>query len=332
MGADMGARDNNMNAMPSVNARATNLVESFVANATAYRIGVSRGALGEQLIDAGAHVTGGIAAGLRIAEICMGGLGHISLTSTTATPNWPWSISTRSSHPVIACLASQYAGWSLSHKADDVSFSALGSGPARALARREPLFEKLGYADKANSGTLILESATAPPPEIVEKIAHDCKIAPRRLTIIFAPTQSLAGSTQVVARALEVTLHKAHELGFPLERIVDGMATAPLSPPHPKFITAMGRTNDAIIYGGRAHLFVSGPADEARALAEKLPSKGSRDYGRSFAQLFASVNGDFYSIDPMLFSPAQVIVTALETGESFHAGELNLGLLDASFT
>jgi methenyltetrahydromethanopterin cyclohydrolase len=232
---------------------------------------------------------------------------------------------------VIACLASQYAGWKLSHKADDSSFLALGSGPARALAGREPLFQKLAYVDRADSGTLVLESAVAPPAPIVEEIARDCAISPRQLTIIFAPTQSLAGSTQIAARALEVALHKALELGFPLDRIVDGMAAAPLCPPHPDFVAAMGRTNDAIIYGGQVHLFVSGAAGDAKSFAELLPSRRSRDYGRSFAELFASVNGDFYAIDPMLFSPAMAIVTAIETGESFRAGELNLGLLDASF-
>ena len=56
------------------------------------------------------------------------------------------------------------------------------------------------------------------------------------LTFIYAPTRSLAGSVQVVARVLEVALHKAHELKFPLSRIVDGIATAPLSPPHPDFV------------------------------------------------------------------------------------------------
>jgi methenyltetrahydromethanopterin cyclohydrolase len=321
-----------MNTALSVNLRTTKLVDSLVADAASLRIGVTRGPLGEQLIDAGSRFPGGIAAGLRIAEICMGGLGNVALTPAAATPNWPWTIAARSSYPVIACLASQYAGWKLSHKADDSSFFALGSGPARALARREPLFEKLAYIDHADSGTLVLESAVAPPPPIVEKVARDCGIAPQHLTIIFAPTQSLAGSTQVVARALEVALHKALELGFPLERIIDGMAAAPLCPPHPDFIAAMGRTNDAIIYGGQVHLFVSGAAVDAQSLAEQLPSKGSRDYGRSFAELFARVNGDFYAIDPMLFSPAKVVVTATETGKSFRAGELNLDLLDASFS
>ena len=320
-----------MNAGLSVNVRASELVDLLVADAGALKIGVTRGSLGEQLIDAGSRFHGGIAAGLRIAEICMGGLGHVALTPAAATPNWPWTVATHSSHPVIACLGSQYAGWKLSYEADDSSFFALGSGPARALARREPLFEKLAYVDRADSGTLVLESAVAPPAPVVEKIAHDCGISPRQLTIIFAPTQSLAGSTQIAARALEVALHKALELGFPLDRIVDGMAAAPLCPPHPDFVAAMGRTNDAIIYGGQVYLFVSGAAGDAKSFAELLPSRRSRDYGRSFAELFASVNGDFYAIDPMLFSPAMVIVTATETGESFRAGELNLGLLDASF-
>src|SRR5215470_3143347 len=328
----MDTREYAMTTALSINMRATKLVDGLVADAALLKIGVAQGSLGERLIDAGSRFPGGIAAGLRIAEICMGGLGEVAVTPTAAAPNWPWMISTRSSNPVIACLASQYAGWKLSHGAGEGAFFALGSGPARALARREPLFEKLGYTDHADSGTLVLESTAVPPPPIVEKVARDCGLTPRQLTIIFAPTQSLAGSTQVVARALEVALHKALELGFPIERIVDGMAAAPLCPPHPDFIVAMGRTNDAIIYGGQAHLFVSGAAAEARLLAEQLPSKGSRHYGRSFAELFKSVKGDFYAIDPMLFSPAKVIVTAIETGESFHEGELNFDLLDASFS
>ena len=130
---------------------------------------------------------------------------------------------------------------------------------------------------------------------------------------------------------LEVALHKLHALHFPLARVVDGLGAAPLPPPHPDFVTAMGRTNDAIILGGRVHLFVTGPADEAKALAEALPAAGSRDYGRPFAETFRSFKGDFYAIDPLLFSPAEAIVTAVESGESFRAGRLDPALLDASF-
>jgi methenyltetrahydromethanopterin cyclohydrolase len=195
----------------------------------------------------------------------------------------------------------------------------------------EKLFEELSYRDQATRVTIVLESGSPPPKEVVEKVAAKSGVAPDQVAFIYAPTQSLAGSVQVVGRVLEVALHKAHELHFPLDNIVDGVATAPLSPPHPDFVTAMGRTNDAIIYAGRAHLFVKGSAAAAKELAEKLPSSNSRDYGRPFADIFKAYKGDFYQIDGSLFSPAEALVTAIETGETFRAGETNVALLDKSF-
>lgn len=201
----------------------------------------------------------------------------------------------------------------------------------RAQARVEKLFDELSYKDQAKRVTIVLESASPPPKEVVEKVAVKSGVDPKHVAFIYAPTQSLAGSVQVVGRVLEVALHKAHELHFPLDHIVDGVATAPLSPPHPDFIQAMGRTNDAIIYAGRAHLFVKGPASAAKELAEKLPSSNSKDYGRPFADIFKAYKGDFYQIDGSLFSPAEALVTAIETGETFRAGKINESLLDKSF-
>jgi methenyltetrahydromethanopterin cyclohydrolase len=315
----------------SVNTRAQVLIDRLKARAAELKVAVAHGARGETLIDAGSRVPGSIAAGLALAEICMGGLGKVDLAASEATPRWPWTLTIHSANPVIACLASQYAGWKLAHGEGKGAFFALGSGPGRGRARVEPLFESLAYRDAAASAALVMESSKPPPAPVVENVAQACGVAPEQLTFLYAPTQSLAGGTQIVARVLEVALHKAHELKFPIERIVEGMGAAPLSPPHPDMITAMGRTNDAIIYAGRVHLMVTGPAAEARALAEQLPCENSRDYGRPFAEIFKRFKGDFYAIDPMLFSPAQVTVTALETGESFHAGRLNLDLLDASF-
>jgi methenyltetrahydromethanopterin cyclohydrolase len=228
---------------------------------------------------------------------------------------------------VIGCLGSQYAGWSLA----DGDWFALGSGPARALYAKEPVFADLGYADHADSAALVLETAAPPPEAVVRHVAEATGVAPERLTFLYAPTQSLAGSTQVVARVLEVALHKVHALGFPLHKVVDGFGVAPLAPPAPDFITAMGRTNDAIIYGGTVHLFVEGSDDDARDLAERLPSAGSRDFGRPFAEVFAGFGGDFYAIDPMLFSPAEAIVTALGSGRTHRAGSIATGLIDVSF-
>ncbi len=315
----------------SVNRRAWPLFQALCDDAAALRVGVARGPQGEILVDAGTKNLGGIAAGLRIAAICMGGLGDIVISSDAILPRWPFQLRVASSTPVTACLASQYAGWSLQHGEKPDAFFALGSGPARALARRETLFGEIGYADTADTAVLVLESPRPPPAPLLARIAHECGVKSERLGVVFAPTQSLAGNVQVVARVLEVALHKAHALKFPLERIADGVGSAPLPPPHPDFVTAMGRTNDAIIFGGRVHLFVTGAAEDARRLARDLPAGASRDYGKPFADIFRGAKGDFYAIDPMLFSPAEVIVTAIETGETFRGGALEGKLLDASF-
>jgi methenyltetrahydromethanopterin cyclohydrolase len=236
-----------------------------------------------------------------------------------------------STHPVVACLASQYAGWSLSHGEGKDAFHALGSGPGRALAIKEPLFAELGYKYDAKHAVLVLEVDRQPPAEVLAKIRRDCGVADDAVTLILTPTRSLAGTVQVVGRVLEVALHKVHALGFPLTQVVDGSASAPVAPPAPDFLNAMGRTNDAILFGGVAQLYVDSDDDSAADLAHKLPSSSSRDYGRPFAEVFKEVKYDFYKIDPMLFAPARVIVSNLRTGNSFRAGQINAELLGRSF-
>jgi len=313
----------------SVSARAARLVEALASDATALRCRVTRGAAGERLIDLGASTIGGLEAGRRLGEICMGGLGTVAITSASGLERWPWGVSVTSANPVIACLASQYGGWTMTD--EETGFFALGSGPARALSRKEVLFEEIGYSDSHETATLVIEGDTAPPPALAERVAADCGVKPANLTILFAPTGSLAGTVQIAARVLEVALHKAHALHFPLDKIVDGGGVAPLAPPIPDFVQAMGRTNDAVIYAGRVQLFVRGTDAEAQSLAEALPSRTSPAYGQPFAEIFSAVNGDFYKIDPMLFSPAVVTVSNLDTGRSFHAGAIAPEIVDASF-
>lgn len=310
----------------SLNDNAQHIVDGMIRDAERLRIDVSKGPSGENLIDAGAKVPGGIEAGLRMAEAAMGGLGSVSAGFDRSLKKWPLAVEVRSSQPVLACLGAQYAGWNLSSD----EYFAMGSGPGRALARVEPLFEKLTYKDSASSAVLVLETAEPPPAAVVEKVATATGLAADRLTFLYAPTQSLAATVQIVSRVLEVALHKANDLGYPLDNIVDGIGAAPIPAPHSDFRTAMGRTNDAIIYGGLVQLFVKGTAKEAKALADKLPSRASRDYGQPFATIFKRFKGDFYAIDPLLFSPAEVIVTAIETGATFRAGERNAKMLGLS--
>ncbi|MCC5795888.1 MAG: methenyltetrahydromethanopterin cyclohydrolase [Methylophaga sp.] len=315
----------------SVNAACQPLVEQLVADAEALQLKISFMSNGTRVVDAGIECRGGLEAGRRIGEICMGGLGTVNLGNNSGFANWPWSVTVHAKTPVLSCLGSQYAGWSLSHKSEDSKFYALGSGPGRALAAREELFKEFGYQDKADATVIVLEVDKMPPVEVAEKVADNCGIKPENLTFILTPTASLAGVMQIASRVLEVAMHKAHTLHFPMEKIVDGYATTPVAPPGGDFMTGMGRTNDAILYGGSVHLFIEGSDDEAKSLAEKMPSNTSSDYGRPFAEIFKSYEYDFFKIDPMLFSPAQVIVTNSKTGNSFTAGKLNAELLTLSF-
>jgi len=314
----------------SVNALAAPLVDALIQDAALLDVAVERLDNGCTVIDGGIDVAGGLEAGRRVAEICLGGLGRVTLTHSE-TAAWPVGVTVHANAPVLACLGSQYAGWSLSHGEGKGAFHALGSGPARALSVKEALFGELDYRDRADSGCLVLEVDKRPPPALVEKIAADCGLEPPALTLILTPTCSLAGTVQVVARVLEVALHKVHALAFPLDRIVDGMGSAPLPPPAPEFVQAMGRTNDAIVFAGRVHLYVSGDDQAARALARSLPASESNDYGRPFAQVFKSYDYDFFQIDPMLFSPAAVSVSALDSGHTFRGGRVDEELLQQSF-
>ncbi len=320
----------------SVNKLTQPLVQQLLDNADKLRLNVQKLDNGCTLIDAGIKAAGGLEAGRIITEICLGGMGTVSISQSAYTEKWPLTINVHTGNPVLACLGSQYAGWSLSHE----KYYALGSGPARSMATKtkdgvtvpvEELYKELDYRDSNDKTVLVIENDKLPPLEIVEKVATACGVSPENLTIIVTPTSSLAGCVHVVGRVLEVAIHKAHELHFPLENIVDGSGSAPICPPHPDFVQAMGRTNDAILFAGQVHLFVKGSDEAAEKLARELPSSTSKDYGKPFAQIFKECKYDFFKIDGMLFSPASVIVTAVESGNSFRAGKLDNELLNLSF-
>ena len=312
----------------SVNQLAAPLVRQLLAQAAALQLGVSKHESGCTIVDAGIQHAGSAEAGRLIAEICMGGLGHVTLQADERFAGWKDAVAVTSTSPVLACLASQYAGWALSHE----KFFSLGSGPARALAQREDLFKELAYVDSADSTCIVLETDKVPPVQVIEKIVRDTNIPAEQLVVSLTPTSSIAGVVQIVGRVLEVALHKAHTLHFPLENIVSGSGLAVLPPVAQDFMTAMGRTNDAILFGGDVHLQVRGDDAAAAKLAADLPSSASKDYGKTFAEVFKFYEMDFYKIDPMLFSPAKVTVTNLDTGHVFEGGYLNADLINLSFS
>ena len=317
--------------MISVNEKSQLLVKDLIDNHNYYRVNIEKGHNGCTIIDAGVNSLGNMEAGRVISEICLGGLGRVHILNTMQIGEWPLTVHVNTNDPVIACLGSQYAGWSLSSKEDGSKFNALGSGPARSLALKEPLFKDIKYSDKASSTCIVMEVDSFPPNDVIEKICNDTAVDAKNLTIIITPTSSIAGNIQVVSRVLEVALHKAHELKFPMNEIIEGFGSSPIPPTSPDFLTAMGRTNDAIIFAGITQLFVNTSDDNANDLCMKMPSSTSNDYGKPFATIFKDYEYDFFKIDANLFSPSKVIISNMKTGNTFVSGNIDNALMKKSF-
>jgi methenyltetrahydromethanopterin cyclohydrolase len=310
-----------------LNERAWRIADAMVAGAKELRVTTRTLPGGARVIDAGIDTPGGYGAGKALSEICMGGLADIAYPPVPiGGDTWP-GVRVWTDHPAISCMASQYAGWAI--QVD--KYFAMGSGPLRAHARVEKeLFAKLGYAERARRGVLVLETRAAPSDEVAAWVGQKAGLTPSQLTFVVAPTASLAGGVQIAARILETGLHKMDTLGFDVTKIVSGIGTAPLPPVAKNDLRAIGRTNDCILYGGQARYTVQADDAELAELVPKIPASASKDYGTPFYDIFKRYDGDFYKIDPLLFSPAEVWLTSLQSGKTYHAGRLNPEVLRAS--
>lgn len=309
-----------------LNRRALAVMDGLARDAEILRAGV-HDVEGARVIDAGVKADGGLDAGLLLASACLADLAAVTL-HPGAVGDYPCQlVHVSSDHPVAACLGSQYAGWQVSVG----KYFAMASGPMRAIAGREPLFAELGLGESADRAVGVLEAGKLPTPEVVAYLADRLKLPPAAITLAVAPTGSIAGSLQVVARSLETALHQMHEIHFPLAAIVSGIGTAPLAPPCPNMVGAIGRTNDAILYGGRVEAFVRADDDLLAELGPRLPSTASPAHGKPFAEIFKEAGGDFYKIDPRLFAPGEVVLRNLASGRTHRFGRVEPELVRRSF-
>jgi methenyltetrahydromethanopterin cyclohydrolase len=311
-----------------MNERAWALAAEAAERAAEWRLHVETLDCGARVIDAGINVPGGFEAGRLLTHLCMGGLGSVQFATLTIDgESWP-GVQVWTDHPAQACMASQYAGWSVNLE----GYFAMGSGPLRSKARVEKeLYAKLGYAEDAvTRGVLVLETRALPTNDVALWVARHAGVAPEGIAFAVAPTASTAGGVQVVARVLETGLHKMETLGFDVSRVVTAMGTAPLPPIAKNDLRAIGRTNDCVLYGGQARYTVDADDATLEELANDLPAVASGDYGTPFYEIFKRYDRDFYKIDPKLFSPAVVWLTNATSGRTFHGGKLNADVLRAS--
>jgi methenyltetrahydromethanopterin cyclohydrolase len=311
----------------SLNGRAMDTVEALLARVEERRIAVHPIKGGGRYLDCGIESRGGILAGIELARICLGALAEVSIEPGEAGGSAVPLVQVVTDHPAQACLASQYAGWAL----QDGKFFAMSSGPMRAAAGTEAIYDRIGFRETADAVVGVLETRKPPIPPVVAKIAAACRVPPAAVTLLVAPTASLAGGVQIAARSVETALHKLAELEFDLSRVVSAHGTAPLPPVAGSDLAAIGRTNDAILYGARVTLAVTGDDASIQAIGSQVPSSASRDYGEPFAAIFARYNHDFYAVDPHLFSPAEVVFQNVDTGKVHAYGGVANDIVARSF-
>jgi methenyltetrahydromethanopterin cyclohydrolase len=321
-----------------LNAGALRIAAELISRADALGVACQTAACGARIVDCGVKAAGGVEAGLLLAQAAMAGLGRVEieqqgLSSAACDPLWPgceWPIvGVASEHPLAACLASQYAGW----KVSTPNYFAMASGPIRAAIGREDLFDDIGMRERPDGAVGLLETAKLPPDDVALMLAADAGVAPDTLVLLVARTASTAGTVQVIARSLETALHKLHELDFDLRRIRRGSGRAPLAPvPDKNDLLAIGRTNDAILYGGHVVLEVTGDDESLLDIGPRMVSRASTDYGTPFHTLFERAGRDFYALDPALFAPALVDLINIDTGRKHRFGGLDPEIVNASFT
>ncbi len=135
--------------MPEINLNrsALSLVEKLCNKSLKYGVTVEKTESGATIVDAGVKSRGGFLAGKMVTEICLGGYGQVKILPMQYEDLVLPSIFVQTDYPAIATLGSQFAGWRI--KVD--KYSAIGSGPARALALKpKKLYQKLKYKEESD--------------------------------------------------------------------------------------------------------------------------------------------------------------------------------------
>ena len=310
----------------SLNESALVVVQSILARAEELRV-VEHAIAGARVLDLGIAARGGLQAGLELARVCLADRADVSIVPSSIPGMTGPAVQVATDDPVLACLASQYAGWSVSAG----TYFAMGSGPMRAALGKEAIYALIPGREEASYVVGVLETRKLPTEEVIAYFCDRLGLRAERLTLVCAPASSIAGSVQVVARALETAMHKLHELKFDPNKVVSGYGVAPLPPIGRDDITAIGWTNDAILYGGQVTVWVDADDDEIAAVGPLVPSSSSKAHGVPFRDIFERAGKDFYKIDPHLFSPAAIEFCSLKTGRRQVFGRVEPEVLRQSF-
>jgi methenyltetrahydromethanopterin cyclohydrolase len=312
-----------------INEQGFEVFEEMLDFAEDLRVEVHELENGTVVLDAGVKAQGGLWAGIYLSRLCLADLADLQIIPYEVKGIALPGIQVTTDHPAVACMASQCAMWQI--KAE--KFFAMGSGPARILARKtKDLYEKMGFEEFSEVGVLVLESSKLPDAKVAAQIAEACGLEPADLRLAVASTDSMAGLVQVSARVVETGLHKLFTMGFDINAIKSGWGRAPISPVVGDATMCMGSSNDAIIYGGETYYTLDYEnVEELEQYLRGMPSQFSRDYGRPFYKTFKDAGFDFFKVDHNIFAPAKVVMNELQSRRTLICGNVNQDVLAESF-
>jgi len=276
---------------------------------------------GTTVIDFGVEHVGGLEAGLLLTELQTAGLATVQTrVDEVAGATFP-HVELACDQPGVALLGAQKAGWEVS--TDD--YEGLGSGPARAgrpggrvprarlrrrlrVRRARPRERRAAHrgrrrAGRGPRGREHRERLPRGLPDGERRGQRDGRRARR-------------GTRRL--QALRTRLRPDGRAHGQRER-----AVAPVAADEE---AAIGRTNDALAYGGRVHLTVAEDFDEFGA----VPSSAAERYGVPFADIFADADWNADDVDEGVFGPAQVTVDVIG-GPTYTLGDVHEDLLADGF-
>ncbi|RLF06184.1 MAG: methenyltetrahydromethanopterin cyclohydrolase [Thermoprotei archaeon] len=313
--------------MVSVNRLAMKIVNELIDHQEEYRIKVEKLSCGATIIDTGLEAAGGYLTGLKLTEICLGGLANCWLTYQTYGDIELPTIVVATDHPALSLLGCQLAGWMVKVG----SFFAPSSGPARALSLKpKKVFEKIGYKDEHSEAVIVMETNKKPTDEVAQKVAADCKVDPKNLYMVLTTTASMAGSVQVSGRVVETGLYRLEFLGLNPNKVVFASGSAPIMPPHPDVGISTAKEEDALLYGGVGSYVIDEEEAKLQEYATKAPATAWPDYGKTSYEALKAVSFDWSKLDPSFFTIGKLMLTSKKTGKTYIGGKVNPEMLRKS--
>lgn len=317
--------------MNKMNERAMVLVRQIMDNAQALGCEVHKMDCGATLIDMGINCKGSWEAGILFTRICMGDIGTVELGTFELNKDFTFaSVEVYTDQPLVACMASQIAGWKLG----EGEFATIGSGPARAIAHVDSdwYFEMTDYREEHHEAVLCLQDVEFPTDEVALEVANACNVKPEDTYLLISDSSCIVASIQVSGRVLEQVTHKMLEKDFHANQVVMMRGTAPIAPIVKDEMKSMGRINDALIYGSDVEVWVDSTDEEIERVIKQLTGKWSSPrYGDLFEDVFEDAGRDFFFVDHDVHSVGRIHMHNVNTGKSFVAGEIHYEALEKSF-